>query len=127
MSVREKLKKVQAKRAELEEESRLLIEEQKKLEKNVLALEEQVVSRELKKEQAVVDALRSRNKGIKRTVAQLEAEKEELEAKLRQIAQTSEGALEEQTASGSTLKPDKAEEDVEAQEKQKKKKKGRFF
>lgn len=127
MSVREKLKKVQAKRAELEEESRLLIEEQKKLEKSVLALEEQIVSQEVKKEKALVEDLRSRNKEMKRTVAQLEAERAGLETKLRQIAQTSEGAPEAQTASGSTSKHEKAEEAVEAQEKQKKKKKGRFF
>jgi len=126
MKAKDELEKLQAMRAKFEEESRLLAEEQQTLEKNVLALEEQVVSQELKKEKALVEDLRNKNKTVKNTIAQLEAKKEELETKLSQITQTSEPAPEAHKSSASPKQPEKAEEVVEAQEKPQKKKK-RFF
>lgn len=136
-------------RVELEAESRLLIEEQQKLEKDVLALEEQSAAQELEKEKALVEDLRSRNEATKCTIAQLKAKKEKLETKLGQVTQTPEGALEAQEASEKPAQPEKAEaserteavpeesgvtitlveseEIVETQEKQQEKKKHRFF
>lgn len=103
-------------RKELEEESRLLIEEQRKLEKDVLALEEQVAAQELKKEKALFEDLRSRNEATKSTIAQLEAKKKELETKLGQITQTPEGALEAQKAGETPAQPETAEEASEQTE-----------
>ena len=109
MTAKETLEKVQAMRKELEEESRLLIEEQQTLEKHVLALEEQVTAQELKKENALVEDLRSKNKAIKSSIAQLEARKKELETKLGQTAQTPECTPEAQKASASSAHPEEAE------------------
>ena len=82
-------------RAELEAESRSLIEEQQRLEKNVLALEEQVVVEKLKKEKAVIEDLKNRNKAAKDTIANLAAKKQELEKKLNPEPQAPEPAPEE--------------------------------
>jgi hypothetical protein len=70
------------KNCKLEAESRSLKEEQKKLENNVLSLEEKVVVEELKKEKALIEELKNRNKAAKDAIAQLEAKKKELETKL---------------------------------------------
>ena len=80
MSEQKELEKLQAMRAELEEEARLLKEEQKNLENNVLALEEKVVIEELK----------NRNKAAKDAIAKLEAKKKKLETKLGDAAQAPE-------------------------------------
>lgn len=88
MSEQKELEKLQAMRAELEAESRSLKEEQKKLENNVLSLEEKVVIEELKKEKAVIQELKNRNKAAKDAIAQLEAKKKELETKLDVAPQT---------------------------------------
>jgi DNA repair exonuclease SbcCD ATPase subunit len=77
-------------RAELEEEARLSKEEQKNLEKNVLALEEKVIIEELNKEKAVIEELKNRNKAAKDAVAKLKAKKKKLETKLGEAAQKSE-------------------------------------
>jgi uncharacterized protein (DUF3084 family) len=90
LSEQKELEKLQAMRAELEAESRSLKEEQKKLENNVLSLEEQVVVEELKKEKAVIEELKNRNKAAKDAIAQLEAKKKELETKLDVAPQTPE-------------------------------------
>jgi chromosome segregation ATPase len=87
LSEQKELEKLQAMRAELEAESRLLIEEQQKLEKNVLSLEEQVVVEELKKEKAVIEDLKNRNKAAKDAIADLEAKKKSLQSKLNQPPQ----------------------------------------
>ena len=87
MSEQKELEKLQAMRAELETESRLLIEEQQKLEKSVLSLEEQVVVEELKKEKAVIEDLKNRNKAAKDAIADLEAKKKSLQSKLNQPPQ----------------------------------------
>jgi hypothetical protein len=143
LSVEEKLEKVHAMREELEEESRLLIVEQQTLEKNVRALEEQVVLNELKRQKALVEDLRSRNKAIKSTIAQLEAKKKELETKLGKLVQTPKAgktpAQPGQTAeasespeaiteeNGVTITVMESEEIVETEEEQQEKKKRRFF
>jgi chromosome segregation ATPase len=80
LSEQKELEKLQAMRVELEEEARLLKEEQKNLENNVLALEEKVVIEELK----------NRNKAAKDAIAKLEAKKKKLETKLGEAAQKSE-------------------------------------
>jgi len=90
MSAREELEKLQAMRAELEAESRLLKEKQSDLENNVLSLEEKVANEELKKEKAVIEELRNRNKAAKDAIAELEAKKKNLENKLEQVAETPE-------------------------------------
>ena len=71
---------MQAKRAELETESRSLKEEQKKLENRVLLLEEKIV----------VEDLQNNNKATKDAISQLEAKLGELESKLKQKPQTPE-------------------------------------
>jgi uncharacterized protein (DUF3084 family) len=90
LSELKELEKLQAMRAELEAESRSLIEEQEKLEKNVLALEEQVVVEQLKKEKAVIEDLKNRNKTAKDAIAELEAKKKNLQTKLNQSPQAPE-------------------------------------
>lgn len=90
MSEQKELEKLQAMRAELEAESRLLKEEQAKLENSVLALEEEIVVEELKKEKAVIEELKNRNKVAKNAIAQLEAKKKELQTKLEKTPQTPE-------------------------------------
>ena len=90
MSEQKELEKLQAMRAELEEEARLLKEEQKNLENNVLALEEKVVIEELNKEKAVIEELKNRNKATKDAIAKLEAKKKKLETKLGDAAQAPE-------------------------------------
>jgi hypothetical protein len=87
MSEQKELEKLQAMRAELEAQSRLLIEEQKKLENNVIALEEKVVIEKLNKEKAIIEDLKNRNKAAKDAISQLEAKKKDLESKLGQTIQ----------------------------------------
>ena len=125
MSAKEQLKKLQTKREELEAESRLLMEEQETLEKSVLALEEQIVAQKLKKEKALVEDLKIRNKAVKSIITELEAKKEELQTKLSQITQTPEGSSEAQETSASHEQPEEVEEAIETQEKHQKKR--RFF
>jgi chromosome segregation ATPase len=98
LSEQKELEKLQAMRAELEAESRLLIEEQQKLEKSVLSLEEQVVVEELKKEKAVIEDLKNRNKAAKDAIADLEAKKKNLQSKLNQPPQEPEPPPEEEKA-----------------------------
>ena len=98
MSEQKELEKLQAMRTELEAESRLLIEEQQKLEKSVLSLEEQVVVEELKKEKAVIEDLKNRNKAAKDAIADLEAKKKSLQSKLNQPPQEPEPPPEEEKA-----------------------------
>jgi len=90
LSEQKELEKLQAMRAELEEEARLLKEEQKNLESNVLTLEEKVAIEELKKEKAVIEELKNRNKAAKDAITKLEAKKKKLETKLGEAAQTPE-------------------------------------
>jgi uncharacterized coiled-coil protein SlyX len=71
------LEKLQAKRAELEAESRSLKEEQKKLEYSVKILEEQVV----------IDELSENNKAAKDAISQLEAKLNDLEKRMKQPSQ----------------------------------------
>jgi chromosome segregation ATPase len=71
------LEKLQAKRAQLEAESRSLKEEQKKLEYSVKILEEQVV----------IDELSENNKAAKDTISQLEAKLNDLEKRMKQPSQ----------------------------------------
>jgi hypothetical protein len=96
LSEQKELEKLQAMRAELEAESRLLIEEQQKLEKNVLSLEEQIVVEELRKEKAVIEDLKNRNKAAKETIAELEAKKKELETKLDKAPQAPETPIQKE-------------------------------
>jgi chromosome segregation ATPase len=85
----EKLEKLQAMRGELEAESRSLIEEQEKLEKNVLALEEQVVVEEIKKEKDMIKDLKNRNEAAKDAIAALEKRKKALQSKLNEAQEAS--------------------------------------
>ena len=112
MNEREELKKLQAMRAELEAESRLLIEKQEHLEKTVLALEKQVIAEELKKEQALIEDLRNRNNAVRDAISQLEAKKKNLENKLQQMTETMEVPSEkEQAAEESVAKFNETIED----------------
>jgi len=77
LSEQKDLEKMQAKRAELEAESRSLKEEQKKLEYSVKVLEEQVV----------IEQLHDNNKTAKDTISQLEAKLNDLEKRLKHPAQ----------------------------------------
>jgi peptidoglycan hydrolase CwlO-like protein len=86
----EKLEKLQAMRGELEAESRSLIEEQEKLEKNVLALEEQVVVEEIKKEKDMIKDLKTRNEAAKDAIAALEKKKKALQSKLNKAQEAPE-------------------------------------
>jgi hypothetical protein len=81
----EKLEKLQGMRAELEAESHSLIEEQEKLEKNVLALEEQVVVEEIKKEKAMIKDLKNHNEAAKDAITALEEKKKALQSKLNEV------------------------------------------
>lgn len=87
MSQNKALEKLQAKRVELEASSRLLIEEQEKLEKSVQDLEERIIIEEMKKEKTIIEDLRKRNNAVKEFIASLEAKKKELESKLNQTLQ----------------------------------------
>jgi hypothetical protein len=147
MSAKDELEKLQAMRAELEAESRSLIEKQQSLEKGVHSLKEQVDAEELKKEKALVEDLRSRNEATKSAIAQLKSKKKELEAKLGQMSQTPEAAPNAQKINETPEKKEKApekneavsekngvtmtvvesEEMVETQKEQEEKKKFKFF
>jgi len=87
MSQNNELEKLQAKRAELEASSRLLIEEQEMLEKSVQDLEEKITIEEIKKEKTIIEDLRKRNTAVKESISSLEAKKKELESKLNQTLQ----------------------------------------
>jgi uncharacterized protein (DUF3084 family) len=87
MSALKELEKLQAMRAELEAESLSLKEKQKELESSLLALEQEVVMEELKKEKAVIEELKNSNKATKDAIAQMEAKKRELKTKLEQAPQ----------------------------------------
>ena len=140
MSAKAELEKLQVTRKELEAESSSLIEKQQKLRKEVLALEEQVIAQELKKEKALVEDLRYRNEVAKGTIAELEAKKKELETKLGKITPISEDPAQPEKAdetseqteadpeeSGVTITVVESEEIAETQENQQGKEKFRFF
>jgi seryl-tRNA synthetase len=112
LSAKEELEKLLAMRAELEAESCSLKELQKKLENNVLILEEKVVAEELKKEKAVIEELKNKNKATKDAIAQLEAKEKELETKLEQVSLTPETPPEE----GAKEAPAQSSETEEAPE-----------
>ncbi len=96
-------------RAELEAESNSLKEKQKELENSLLALEEKVAIEELKKEKAIIEELKNRNKATMDSIAQLEAKKKELETKLAQQSQTPETPLPE-TEKTAEAPPEETEE-----------------
>jgi chromosome segregation ATPase len=77
LSVPKDLEKLQAKRADLEAESRSLREEQKKLEYSIKVLEEQVV----------IEELSENNKSAKDAISQLEAKLNDLQKRLKQPSQ----------------------------------------
>ena len=77
MSELKDLEKLQAKRAELETESRSLREEHKKLEYSIKVLEEQVV----------IEELSENNKSAKDAISQLEAKLNDLQKRLKQPSQ----------------------------------------
>ncbi len=77
MSEQKDLEKLQAKRAELEAESRSLKEEQKKLEYSVKVLQEQVV----------IEELSDNNKSAKDAISQLEAKLNDLEKRMKHPSQ----------------------------------------
>ena len=77
MSELKDLEKLQAKRAELEAESRSLREEHKKLEYSIKVLEEQVV----------IEELNENNKSAKDAITQLEAKLNDLQKRLKQPSQ----------------------------------------
>ena len=114
MSALKELEKLQAMRAELEAESHSLKEQQKELENSVLALEQEVVMEELNKEKAVIEELKNSNKATKDAIAQLEAQKRELETKLGQAPQTPETSPPEEEKKEEA--PPQAEETEEAEE-----------
>jgi hypothetical protein len=110
LSEQTELEKLQAMRAELEAESRSLIEQQKQLENNVHTLEEKVVIEKLKKEKAVIEDLKNRNKAAKNAIAELEEKKKELEGKLNQEPQPPEAPPpEEEKAKETDETPEPAE------------------
>jgi len=116
LSAKEELEKLQAMRAKLEAESRSLKELQKKLENNVLTLEEKVVVEELKKEKAVIEELKKRNNATKEAIAQLEAKKKELETKLEQVAPTPEFPPKKEEVKEAPAQSDETEEALEPAE-----------
>jgi chromosome segregation ATPase len=113
MSAREELEKLQAMRAELEAESRLLKEKQSNLENNVLSLEEKIAIEELRKEKAVIEELKNRNKAAKDAIAELEAKKKKLENKLEQKAETPEAPSKKGKAKKEPKPADEAPEEAE--------------
>jgi chromosome segregation ATPase len=77
LSEQKDLENLQAKRAELESESRSLKEEQKKLEYSIKVLEEKVV----------INELSENNKAAKEEISQLEAKLNDLKKRLKHPAQ----------------------------------------
>lgn len=69
-------------RAELEEESNSLEEQQCSLENTVDSLEEKIIIEELKIEKAAIEELKNRNKAAKDSIAKLKSKKKKLEIKL---------------------------------------------
>jgi hypothetical protein len=116
MSAEEELERLRAMRAELEAESRSLVEKQQNLEDSVLVLKENVLMEVIKKEKAVIEDLRKRNEATKGAIAQLEAKKTELETKLGQMKQNPEAELETEKGKKSPKQPKKAEEAPEHNE-----------
>jgi cobalamin biosynthesis Mg chelatase CobN len=97
MSEANELEILRAKKAELEAESRALIESQKNIENRVKALEEQVAIEELQKN----------NKALRETVNQLESKKVQLENKLKEKTKAQENsAPKENTASEGANPPE---------------------
>jgi uncharacterized coiled-coil protein SlyX len=78
MSEQKELEKLQAKRAELEAESRSLKEEQKRLEYSLMILEEKVT----------IEEINDNNKAAKDTISKLEGKLFELENRLKPKSQT---------------------------------------
>jgi hypothetical protein len=111
MSAQNELEKLQAMRAELEAESRSLKEKQHDLENILLTLEDKVVAEELKKERAVIEELKNRNKAAKDAITQLEAKKRDFETKLNQVPQAPETSPpEEEKAEEAPAQPKETEE-----------------
>jgi hypothetical protein len=107
LSEQKELEKMQAKRAELEKEARSLKEEQKKLERRILLLEEKLV----------VENLQNNNKATKDVISQLEARLSELKGKLKQKPQVLESpAQPKETKTKGSISPEKAEEAPEVPE-----------
>ena len=104
MSEQRELEKLQAMRAELEAEAHSLKEQQKNLENSLIALEEKAVI----EEKAAIEDLKKNNKATQDIIAQLEAQKRELEAKIKQAPQTTE------TSPPEKEKAEKAPEPAEA-------------
>ena len=111
MSKQIELEKMQAMREELEADSRSLIKEQAKLEKTVLALEQQYFVQELNKEKALIEDLKNRNQAAKDAIAQLETKKKELETKL-EMFRTPETSEEKKLEAAST-QPEETEATLE--------------
>jgi peptidoglycan hydrolase CwlO-like protein len=104
LTQKKEFEKLQAMRGELEAESRSLIEEQEKLEKNVLALEEQVVVEEIKKEKDMIKDLKNRNEAAKDAIAALEKKKKSLQSKLNEAQKAPEVPLSKKKKSKKTKK-----------------------
>jgi septal ring factor EnvC (AmiA/AmiB activator) len=110
MSAKGELEKLHSIRAELEAESRLLIDEQQNLEKCVRVLEDKILAEEIRKENALVEDLRSRNEAAKTAIAQLEDKKKELEGRLEKFLESSGVAIKAREAGKTTAKPEKVDE-----------------
>jgi hypothetical protein len=82
MSAKQELEKLRNMRAELEQESRSLGEQQCSLENTVISLEEKIIIEELKIEKAAIEELKNRNKTAKEAIAKLKSKKKKLENKL---------------------------------------------
>ena len=80
MNEQKEIEKLQAKRIELEAESHSLKEIQKTLEDNIVILEEQIA----------IEELNANNNAVQQAIAQLEAKKNDLANKLKQVAQVPE-------------------------------------
>jgi len=107
MSEPQEFKKLQAKRTELETESRSLKEEQKNLEDSLIILEERIA----------VEELKNSNKATRDAISQLEAKKSGLETKLKQVLQIPEASTPaEEMAPEVTATSEKTEEALEPAE-----------
>ena len=104
MTQKKELEKLQGMRAELEAESRSLIEEQEKMEKTVLALEEQVVVEEIKKEKAMIKDLKNHNEATKDAITALEQKKKALQSKLNEAQKAPEAPTSKKKKSKKTKK-----------------------
>ena len=109
MSAKEELTKLQVMRKELETESNSLMKKLQNSAKDLLAIEEQIIVQELKKEKALIEDLKNRNEAMKDVIAQLENKKLELEIKLGKMVQISETALRTRKVSKIPIQPEKTE------------------